>query len=67
VSPLSEKENPAISRPSNDSGLTPRATGFYLAYSWFQYILRYRIGAFVPALGPHALFVAARPREYKVT
>ena len=56
-----------ISRPSSDSGRAPRATGFYLAYSWFQYVLRYRIGAFVPAIGPHALFVAARPVEHFVT
>lgn len=33
----------------------------YLLYAWLQFILRYRIGRFLPHVGPHTAFVAARP------
>jgi SAM-dependent methyltransferase len=53
------------SRPTSDRGRSAHATGFYRAYSWLQYMLRYQIGKFVPAVGPYAMFVAARPLESK--
>jgi len=52
-----------ISRPTSDGGRSARATGFYRAYSWLQYMLRYQIGKFVPAVGPYTMLVAARPLE----
>jgi SAM-dependent methyltransferase len=52
-----------ISRPTNEGGRSAPATGFYRAYSWLQYILRYQVGKFVPAVGPYAMLVAARPLE----
>lgn len=33
----------------------------YLLYAWLQFILRYRVGRFVPRVGPHTAFVAAQP------
>jgi hypothetical protein len=53
-----------LSRPSSHAGRAARATGFYRVYGWLQYCLRYRLGAFVPAVGPHTLFVAARLRGH---
>jgi SAM-dependent methyltransferase len=51
-----------ISRPSADrTGRPMRARGFWRAYSWIQYLLRYRLGRVIPALGPYTMFVAARP------
>jgi SAM-dependent methyltransferase len=52
-----------ISRPRSEAGRSAQPTGFYRAYSWLQYLLRYQIGKFVPAVGPHAMLVAARPVE----
>jgi SAM-dependent methyltransferase len=54
-----------ISRPASDRGRSAPATGFYRAYSRLQYLLRYRIGKFVPAVGPYAMFIAARSVESK--
>ncbi len=51
-----------ISRPRDAAGRAAPARGGYHAYSYLQYLLRYRLGAFVPAIGPYALFVTARPR-----
>jgi SAM-dependent methyltransferase len=50
-----------ISRPTNKAGRSAPATGFYRAYSWLQYILRYRLGKFMPAVGPYTMLVAAHP------
>jgi SAM-dependent methyltransferase len=52
-----------ISRPTNKGGRSARATGFYRAYSWLQYILRYRIGKYMPAVGSYTMLVAARRVE----
>jgi SAM-dependent methyltransferase len=55
-----------LSRPSSDKGRAARATGFYRAYSWLQYMLRYRVGRFVPPIGPYAMLVAARPLQHEM-
>jgi SAM-dependent methyltransferase len=52
-----------IRRPNSEGGRSASATGFYGAYSWLQYILRYQVGKFVPAVGPYTMLVAARPSE----
>ena len=54
-----------LSRPSSDTGRAARATGFYRAYGWLQYMLRYQVGKLVPPIGPYAMLVAARPLEYE--
>ena len=50
-----------LPRPGSDGGRAARATGFYRSYSWLQYMLRYRLGKFLPPVGPHAMLVTARP------
>jgi hypothetical protein len=52
-----------VARPSSDDGRAPRARGFYRFYSWLQYVLRYRIGKYIPPVGPHAMLVTARPKH----
>lgn len=47
--------------PAADGRAAP-ASGLAAAYARLQYLLRYRLGALVPLVGPGALFVAARPR-----
>jgi SAM-dependent methyltransferase len=50
-----------ISRPAGQVGQPVEARGFWRTYTWIQYLLRYRLGRFVPAMGPYTMFVAARP------
>lgn len=50
-----------ITRPRSVAGRSARATRFYRAYGWLQYVLRYHVGRFVPAVGPYAMLVTARP------
>jgi SAM-dependent methyltransferase len=50
-----------ISRPTSKAGQPMRARGFWRAYTWIHYLLRYRVGRFIPAFGPYTMFVAARP------
>jgi SAM-dependent methyltransferase len=38
-----------------------RATGVRRWYAWLQYVLRYRLGAYVPPIGPQVFFVCAVP------
>jgi SAM-dependent methyltransferase len=52
-----------IRRPASEGGRPAPATGFYRAYSWLQYMLRYQVGKLVPAWGPYAMLVAARRSE----
>jgi SAM-dependent methyltransferase len=49
-------------RPAAGDGRARRASGLSAAYARLQYLLRYRLGALLPVVGPGALFVAARPR-----
>jgi len=53
---------PRIARPRGEAGRSARPTGFYRLYSWMQYIMRYRLGRLIPAVGPYAMLVTARPR-----
>ena len=52
-----------ISRPSSKAGQPMRARGFWRVYTWIHYVLRYRVGRFIPAVGPYTMFVAARPMK----
>jgi SAM-dependent methyltransferase len=36
-------------------------------YAWLQYILRYRIGAYLPPIGPQVLFVCAVPEDVPIS
>ena len=53
---------PLGNRSSKDSRQYPiRATGLRLWYAWLQYVLRYRLGAYLPPIGPQVFFVCAAP------
>jgi SAM-dependent methyltransferase len=50
-----------LPKPRDSSGRAAPPTGIYRLYGWLQYILRYRLGALLPCIGPRALFIAAQP------
>lgn len=50
-------------KPRGRDGRPAPTRGLNKIYSRLQYLLRYRIGAFVPPVGPHAVFVTASPKS----
>jgi SAM-dependent methyltransferase len=52
--PLGNQSPQASSRPA-------RAKGLRRGYAWLQYVLRYRLGAYLPPIGPQVFFVCAVP------
>jgi hypothetical protein len=49
---------------SKDSREHPtRANGLRRWYAWLQYVLRYRLGAYWPPVGPQVFFVCAVPDD----
>jgi SAM-dependent methyltransferase len=53
--PLGNQSLEAISRRPS------RAKGLRRGYAWLQYVLRYRLGAYLPPIGPQVFFVCAVP------
>jgi hypothetical protein len=47
--------------PKANSQHPARANGVRRCYAWWQYVLRYRLGACLPPVGPQAFFVCAAP------
>lgn len=47
--------------PNASDGRPPQASGPRRWYAWLQYVLRYRLGAYLPPVGPQVLFVCAVP------
>jgi SAM-dependent methyltransferase len=53
---------PLGSQIAKDSKQNPaRANGLRRWYAWLQYVLRYRLGAYLPPIGPQVFFVCAVP------
>jgi SAM-dependent methyltransferase len=59
---LGSRALPARNGTPSGDGRAGRPSAFTTAYSALHYLLRYRLGALLPVVGPAALFVAARPR-----
>jgi hypothetical protein len=58
--PLGNQSPQASSRPARSKG--PRRW-----YAWLQYVLRYRLGAYLPPIGPQVVFVCAVPDSARLS